>query len=298
MLHECGTEVRSGAQFCPGCGSPVPTDAPPPAIAPLPGEPCAQCGAVLKTGARFCNSCGTPTAPPVAEATMPGDSPLAWHDDSAATASDPPPPTTPPAPDPPARDEELPRPTGILVIVPAPTAGPGDEAAPPHEPRRRRGVIAVVVAGVAVVAAVAAGTYLLTSSSGSDTSSAAHTRKSVARGDTVATAPVTLPSRTTVPTAPTAPTTISPRVGVQRYAITDPVILRSGTSTASPQIGMIPAGTVVVVQCATNGEVVDGPYGPDVHWDRVMYGGVLGYVTDEYVNTQDDVNNPALIPPC
>lgn len=108
-------------------------------------------------------------------------------------------------------------------------------------------------------------------------------------------------STTRVPT-PTSRPPQSPNPRTRSYAITNDVAVRSGPATTFSQIGTVAAGQMVAVECVTPGEVVNGPYGPDSHWDRVAanpaagYGS--GYVTDEYVDTEDDVNDPTLIPPC
>jgi hypothetical protein len=53
-----------------------------------------------------------------------------------------------------------------------------------------------------------------------------------------------------------------------------------------------------MVSCTTAGETGDGPYGPDAHWDRVTVNATNGCDTDEYVDTQNDVNDLTLIPRC
>jgi hypothetical protein len=60
----------------------------------------------------------------------------------------------------------------------------------------------------------------------------------------------------------------------------------------------VPAGTMVSVQCKVTGETVNGPWGPDVNWDRVQVDGSTGYLTDEYVDTKSDESNASLVPNC
>jgi hypothetical protein len=82
------------------------------------------------------------------------------------------------------------------------------------------------------------------------------------------------------------------------YAITHDVIIRSDPTTSSQALGNIPAGTSVAVSCVAKGETITDIYGADSSWDRVMYSGVTGYVTDEWVDTKGAVTNPSVIPPC
>src|SRR5215211_7895336 len=51
VCPNCGTENRSAAKFCGGCGS---------ALARV----CPSCGAANDPGMRFCNECGRPLAAP------------------------------------------------------------------------------------------------------------------------------------------------------------------------------------------------------------------------------------------
>jgi pimeloyl-ACP methyl ester carboxylesterase len=96
-----------------------------------------------------------------------------------------------------------------------------------------------------------------------------------------------------------APTPVPQTGGAGRsYAVTDDLLIRSGPATTYPSAVTVPRGTQVIVQCTMAGETVDGPYGPDSHWDRVTYNGVTGFAADEYIDTKQDITNPALIPPC
>ncbi len=123
--------------------------------------------------------------------------------------------------------------------------------------------------------------------------------------------PIALPS--SVPTEPPTtfertpnsftlplPTTTLPAPSVlgRDYAVTSDLNIRSGSGTNFSQVGSIPSGATARVSCTSTGEVTDGPFGPTDKWDRVTYNGATGYVTDEYVDTKNDITNRALIPLC
>jgi uncharacterized protein YgiM (DUF1202 family) len=91
---------------------------------------------------------------------------------------------------------------------------------------------------------------------------------------------------------------ISPGPSGKLYAVTAATNLRSAPSMAASVTTTVPAGTMVGVQCKAPGEAVNGPWGSDSYWDRVVVNGATGYLTDEYVNTQSDETNNALIPNC
>jgi uncharacterized protein YraI len=82
------------------------------------------------------------------------------------------------------------------------------------------------------------------------------------------------------------------------YLITAAVAMRNGPSISANQTGTIPAGAFVGVLCKSSGDVVDGPYGPDPWWDRVVYGNVSAFVTDEYVDTKADEHDLTKVPMC
>jgi uncharacterized protein YraI len=63
-------------------------------------------------------------------------------------------------------------------------------------------------------------------------------------------------------------------------------------------LALVPEGTTVVVQCATEGEPVDGSAGSDSWWDRVTYQGSTGYLANGFMNTGSDINNRSKIPHC
>jgi hypothetical protein len=82
------------------------------------------------------------------------------------------------------------------------------------------------------------------------------------------------------------------------YRVTDDVNLRSEPRSTSASLAVISSGSSVVVECVTNGESIDGPNGPTDKWDRVSWEGETGYVTDQYVDTGEAVNDPSIIRSC
>lgn len=100
------------------------------------------------------------------------------------------------------------------------------------------------------------------------------------------------PSTTTTTRAP------APRSSTRTYQVTHDVTIRTGPGTAWPSVGEIPAGTWVTVSCAVQGEVIDDIWGPDPWWDYVSYVDSSGYITDEWVDTQNDVKDRSIIPAC
>ena len=98
---------------------------------------------------------------------------------------------------------------------------------------------------------------------------------------------------------PTQASTVSPPGPSGRlYLVTNNVIIRDGPSTSANEIGRIPAGAQVGVQCKALGETINGRWGPDPNWNRVTYNGTTGYVTDEWIDTQQDEVDPSKVPPC
>ncbi|MCU4185593.1 hypothetical protein K6U06_14590 [Acidiferrimicrobium sp. IK] len=93
------------------------------------------------------------------------------------------------------------------------------------------------------------------------------------------------------------------------YQVTATVHVWSAPSTSSTPLAEIvstsygggifgcpgPADPVVPVACKVTGQPISGPYGTESYWDQVTYDGVTGYVPDEWVNTQYDINQ---LPSC
>jgi hypothetical protein len=117
------------------------------------------------------------------------------------------------------------------------------------------------------------------------------------------TAPATTPAaQAPAPTTPSFPVTNGnggqPGPSGKLYAVTAATNLRSDSNTSSSVLTLVPAGTMVGVQCKATGEAINGPWGTDSYWDRVVVNGSAGYLTDEYVDTKSDETNNALIPNC
>lgn len=76
------------------------------------------------------------------------------------------------------------------------------------------------------------------------------------------------------------------------------LVIRTSPSVSAAQVGMIPEGATVTVSCITRGDNVSGPFGDDSWWDRVTYAGTSGWVTDQYMDTRNDVNDQSLLARC
>jgi len=97
----------------------------------------------------------------------------------------------------------------------------------------------------------------------------------------------------------TSTTTTVPALPAPRpYKVTDGVNVRSGPGTNYSILGTVETGYEVVVVCAIDGEVVDGPLGPTNKWLRIQLNALSGYVTGEYVATGGAINDPAQIGTC
>lgn len=69
----------------------------------------------------------------------------------------------------------------------------------------------------------------------------------------------------------------------------------TGPSGTSPQVDCIPNGATIGVECVKTGQSVTGPYGTENIWDRTVYNGKLGFVSDSWVYTG---TNDASAPDC
>ncbi len=94
------------------------------------------------------------------------------------------------------------------------------------------------------------------------------------------------------------PTTTSGKATAHQYAVTDDVNIRTEPTSTSASVAVVPSGSQVTVECVTTGEQITGPYGPTDKWDRITWNSTKGYVTDEYVESGDDVDDPSIIPAC
>ena len=105
--------------------------------------------------------------------------------------------------------------------------------------------------------------------------------------DTIATNPV--------PPTPAPPTPVTD-YGPAGTILIDPCLdFHQDAGHTSPVVGCIPKGTLVKVQCVAYSNYVTGPYGSTNIWDRVAWGGRVGFVTDAWVYTG---KNGAVAGPC
>lgn len=84
----------------------------------------------------------------------------------------------------------------------------------------------------------------------------------------------------------------------KRYAVLIGLPIRTGASTSAARIGEVPARALVGVQCKVRGETIVGPWGHDPYWDRITFQAITGFVTDEWVDTKTDEDNPSKVPLC
>ncbi|MER6145100.1 SH3 domain-containing protein [Streptomyces sparsogenes] len=93
---------------------------------------------------------------------------------------------------------------------------------------------------------------------------------------------------TQLETAETASTeTATAEAGTITYPIAPGyrVNVRSGPSTTSKLIKVLPYNTRVPIRCQRRGQKISGPYGTTDIWDSIAPG---QYVSDAYVNTGSD----------
>ena len=90
-----------------------------------------------------------------------------------------------------------------------------------------------------------------------------------------------------------------------QYYVTATIHVWSAPSISSTPLGVITvnqygtggigcptdAQPVVTVNCKTTGDAITGPFGTDDTWEQIPWSGSTGFVPDEWVNTQWDVNN-------
>lgn len=93
-------------------------------------------------------------------------------------------------------------------------------------------------------------------------------------------------------------TTVAPLPAPRPYKVTDGVNVRSGPGTEYAILGTVETGYDVVVVCAIDGQLIDGPLGPTSKWLRIQLNAMTGYVTSEYVATGSAINDPAVIGTC
>ena len=299
--ESCDSPLEAGLKFCTNCGAAVPEQAPVAAEPSVPSEPnaetlgpdlgvtpqsamCVECGTTLNPTLKFCTNCGTAVPAPVGGAAV---AELGACGQCGASM-----------------------PPGTQFCTNCGSAIGAPEPEPRGEANLSRFGSWTRPSWVAL-ACVAACVLLLITIIVVATNSSSPSTSAIGNSNTDSNSPaVNQPSEQ--PTANTAdnaappassdnspPASIQPAAsGTNSYDVTDGILIRSGPGTSYAQIGSVAAGTSVPVVCTTQGESIDGPYGPDAHWDRITYNGTTGYVTDEYVDTKGDVDNPAVIPPC
>jgi len=119
---------------------------------------------------------------------------------------------------------------------------------------------------------------------------------SCSRGPSTATNGTSTTASTATTAGTDAPGTTGPAAG--SYSILEAVNLRSATNSKGKALAKIPAGTAVVVQCVGKGETVERAKKSDARWDKVTYNTLSGYVSNAYVDTKGDIDDPKKIPPC
>lgn len=61
--------------------------------------------------------------------------------------------------------------------------------------------------------------------------------------------------------------------------------VRGAASASGADLGCIPDGTSMGIDCTITGEAVTGPWGESTLWDHTSYGSASGFVADAWVNT-------------
>jgi uncharacterized protein YgiM (DUF1202 family) len=82
------------------------------------------------------------------------------------------------------------------------------------------------------------------------------------------------------------------------YKVTDGVNIRSGPGTTYRTVGTVETGFEVLVICQIEGQAVTGPVGPSTKWLYILYNGINGYVTAQYVAVGPAINDPTVIGEC
>lgn len=257
---------------------------------------CFECGADAAESARFCPRCGAPItagkklATPTPAGQLPGLAP--------------------------------PQPT---ITVPTTSATTGASEPRDHRPVPWV-VIAVVAALIVAIAGIAYG--IIASQDFQQSVPKRHARPPTRHiPNTSTTVPSTEPPGTTFAPQP-VPTTVGPVMltadmhtwahdrykcgpdptptglpfsSTQTYEITGTIHLWSAPSTGSTPLATVNAvngpggpgcpsgsGPMATVQCKTTGMPVTGPFSTDTIWERVRWSGLVGFVSDEWINTQWD----------
>jgi uncharacterized protein YraI len=97
-------------------------------------------------------------------------------------------------------------------------------------------------------------------------------------------------------TTTSPPTTTVPPAGP--FKTTAGVNVRNGPATTQPVVATLDLGTEVMVVCATQGEAVNTPGGPQTIWVKVTAGATNGYVSAVYVDIGPTLADPTKIGEC
>lgn len=145
----------------------------------------------------------------------------------------------------------------------------------PRERRRRRRRLRHAIGWIAFLLVAGGILYAAWATFGGSSSS----------DDTRAAGTTTAPTTTTLP--PAGP-----------FRTTAGVNVRGGPATTQPAVATLDLGTQVMVVCATQGESVDTPGGPQTIWVRVTAGATTGFVSAAFVDIGPALGDPTRIGAC
>jgi hypothetical protein len=208
---------------------------------------------------------------------------------------------------------------------------PMGPATPGPAPRPNRWLPTLVAGLVAAGLGIAVTVVVLNRSSTKTISTHSTTTTSSTTTSATTTPPPTTTQTTTTPTTqPITPTTLVPTAELQTgwtldpnkcgpvagdrsqpfspsrvYQVTATIHVWSAPTTSSNALGTItstiygpggigcpsPSDPTVAVACKVQGQTIVGPFGSDSVWEQVSWKGQNGYVPDEWVNTQWDVDS-------
>jgi uncharacterized protein YraI len=76
-----------------------------------------------------------------------------------------------------------------------------------------------------------------------------------------------------------------PPAATGRIIIQPCLNLRAGPNGSTTLLDCVPYDTVITIECTSQGNAVTGPYGTTTLWDRTVWNGKRGFVSDAYVYT-------------